>query len=153
MERRGRAIAPRGRGLFRAAVLAAAGIGLGAGAAHAGQVEVTASALRNTQGMLLVALCNRETFTRAGCAHTGSAPASEGRVVLPDVPPGIYAAQVFHDENGNTDLDRSLLGRPQEGFGFSNDAPMRFGPPDFDDAAIRVPDTNVRVPVTIRYFE
>jgi uncharacterized protein (DUF2141 family) len=68
-------------------------------------------------------------------------PAAAGAVALtlPDIPPGTYAVQAFHDENDNFDIDRNLLGLPPEGImGFSNDAPMRFGPPRFDDAAIEI---------------
>lgn len=44
----------------------------------------------------------------------------------------VYAVAVYHDANDNDDFDRNRLGMPTEGFGFSNDAPTKFGVPSFD---------------------
>ena len=41
-----------------------------------------------------------------------------------------YAVAIFHDENSNDKFD-TFLAIPQEKYGFSNDAPIFFGPPDF----------------------
>lgn len=51
------------------------------------------------------------------------------------VPPGLYAVALLHDENGNGKADRAAMMIPKEGFGFSRDAKVRFGPPRFRDAA------------------
>jgi len=103
-------------------------------------VQVTVHDIRNDHGRVLVALCTRADFLRPHCAWTASAPAVVGTVTLriDGVPPGVYAAQAFHDENSNGILDRSFLGLPEEGMGFSRDAPMRMGPPRFADAAFTV---------------
>jgi uncharacterized protein (DUF2141 family) len=37
--------------------------------------------------------------------------------------PGDYALAVYHDENDDHDFNRTALGLPAEGYGFSNDAP------------------------------
>jgi uncharacterized protein (DUF2141 family) len=39
------------------------------------------------------------------------------------VAPGIYAVVLFHDENGDGKFNRDWFGLPEEGYGFSNDAP------------------------------
>ena len=72
--------------------------------------------------------------------------------MVDNVPPGTYAVQAFHDANANLDLDRTFIGFPKEGVGFSNDAPMRFGPPTFDDAAINVAATDALAKFTLSYF-
>jgi uncharacterized protein (DUF2141 family) len=59
------------------------------------------------------------------------------RVTLHDLPPGRYAVKLFHDVNNNGEMDSNLLGLPQEGYGFSNNA-GRFGPPSFSDAMVEV---------------
>ncbi|TDL77706.1 DUF2141 domain-containing protein [Palleronia sediminis] len=117
----------------------------------AGDVRVTVSNLRSDAGLLRVALCSEENFTRPTCQFTGARPASERMVVLRGVPDGVYAVQAFHDEDGDGDLDRRGF-RPSEGLGFSRDAPMRRGPPRFGDAAIRV-NGDGTVPITIRYYQ
>ena len=55
-----------------------------------------------------------------------------------DLPTGTYAIGVFHDVNGNNSLDTNFLGIPKEQYGFGNDATGSFGPPSFDEAAIKV---------------
>ena len=138
------AIAGRAGAAASAVVLALAG------AARAGDVTVRVDGLRSAAGDVLVALCTAETFTRRGCAITGRAPAGEA-VVLRDVPAGDYAVQAVHDENANGDLDRGLL-LPTEGIGFSRDAPMRRGPPRYDDAAVRIGPAGGTLSLTMRYF-
>jgi uncharacterized protein (DUF2141 family) len=61
--------------------------------------------------------------------------------------PDVYAVAVYHDANGNHDFDRTRLGMPAEGFGFSNDAPTRFGVPSFDAVrfAVKAGENSLRV--------
>ena len=53
-------------------------------------------------------------------------------IVIENLKPGKYAFKFFHDENMNDKLDTSWMGIPKEGFGFSNNPSMTFGPPSFD---------------------
>ena len=57
---------------------------------------------------------------------------------FPNLAPGDYAIELFHDENGNGKLDTGFMGIPSEGFGASNDAPEKFGPPKYADAKFQV---------------
>jgi uncharacterized protein (DUF2141 family) len=52
--------------------------------------------------------------------------------------PGRYAAKVFHDIDGDEKMDVNPFGIPTEPFGFSNNAPPRFGPPAWSAAAFEV---------------
>lgn len=65
--------------------------------------------------------------------------------------PGDYAIAVYHDENDDHDFNRSLIGLPAEGFGFSNDAPTVVGLPSFEDARITVPSGETRTTIHLRY--
>lgn len=61
-----------------------------------------------------------------------------------DLKPGKYSFKYFHDENNNIKLDTNFIGIPKEGYGFSNDAKGKFGPPDFKDTVFEVKnDTTV----------
>ena len=51
-----------------------------------------------------------------------------------DVAPGTYALSLIHDENANGKLDTSLA-IPKEGFGFSRNPKITFGPPKFKAAS------------------
>ena len=55
-------------------------------------------------------------------------------VTFENLPSGIYAISLYHDENDNKKLDTNFLGIPKEDTGSSNNAPARFGPPKWKDA-------------------
>ena len=54
--------------------------------------------------------------------------------VFPNVPPGIYAVSVVHDENMNGKLDKNFLRIPSEGYGTSNNPGKKLRAPRFDEA-------------------
>ena len=54
------------------------------------------------------------------------------------LPSGTFAISLFHDENSNNEMDRSMLGLPLEGFGFSNNVMGLFGPPSFKKASFKI---------------
>lgn len=62
---------------------------------------------------------------------------STAKVTFHDLSPGDYAVRLFHDENGNKQMDSNVLGIPTESYGFSNNAGS-FGPASFDDAKVTV---------------
>ena len=120
-----------------------------------GEVVVELSGLRSSQGQVLVCLtasprsfpdCSKDANSRRVAIA-----ADRATVRLSAVPPGTYAVSVLHDENGNGRADKALL-VPREGFGFSRDAPVRFGPPKFAQAAFVVTDRTVSIPITMRYL-
>lgn len=120
-------------------------------AAGAGDLTIRVDGLRSGEGAVLVALCGAETFTTETCETRGEASAGSA-VVLRGVAPGTYAVQAIHDENRDGALNRRFL-LPTEGLAFSRDAPMRRGPPRFDDAAIEVGPEGGTVSMTMRYFQ
>ena len=52
-------------------------------------------------------------------------------VTFEGLPAGDYAVSVVHDENGTRMLERSGLGFPKEGVGFSNDQKVKLSAPKF----------------------
>ena len=65
--------------------------------------------------------------------------------------PGLYAVSIYHDENADHHFNRSLLGLPEEGYGFSNDAPTSVGLPSFDSVRFTVPPGESRMTIRLRY--
>jgi uncharacterized protein (DUF2141 family) len=114
---------------------------------------VVVTGVRNAQGQVRVAICSRDRFLQPECQHVDQAPARTGEVTvrIQNVPPGTWAAQAFHDEDGDGKIGTNLLGLPTEGLGFSNDARFRFGPPSFDDAAFQLGRTDGRIRFKLRY--
>ncbi len=68
------------------------------------------------------------------------------QITLHDLPAGDYAVKLFHDANDNGEMDSNLLGLPQEGYGFSNNA-GNFGPASFSEAKVEL---NGNIQITIR---
>ena len=58
--------------------------------------------------------------------------------VFDRVPAGTYAVAAMHDEDGDGEMDKNLIGLPTEGYCASRDAHERgFGAPNWEDAAFR----------------
>jgi len=127
---------------------------LAAAPARASTVLVAVTGVRNSHGHVRVAICSKAEFLKPHCAYTGKAAAATGDVLVTveNVPPGTYAAQAFHDEKDTGRIDRTLLGLPEQGLGFSNGARMFFGPPRFNAAQFVVADTVTQIVVSLRYF-
>ncbi len=109
-------------------------------ASPAADVTVVAKNLRNDHGVVracLTSLADRfpKCEDRAGSFKVSGQASGTVTLLFRDVPPGRYAVALLHDENGNGKADRAAMMIPKEGFGFSRDAKVRFGPPRFGDAA------------------
>lgn len=126
------------------------------GASPVGGLDVDVSKLRSEKGMLRLCLtADPDNFP--GClddknAVTRSVPASERSVRFDGLSGGRYALSVIHDENGNAKLD-TFAGIPREGFGFSRNPVIRFGPPRFSSAEFALQaGGRVEQDVRIRYM-
>ena len=62
-------------------------------------------------------------------------------IVIENLKPGNYAFKFIHDENNNDKLDTNWMGIPKEGFGFSNNPSMTFGPPSFDKTVFELKES------------
>ena len=54
------------------------------------------------------------------------------------VEPGAYAIAIFHDENGNGQMDKKIFGIPKEPYGFSNNFRPKMSAPKFKDCEFTV---------------
>lgn len=128
---------------------------IGAGTTQ-GEVTVTVTKLRSAKGQILACLT---TDPRAfpQCENDSNArslilPAREGMVLnFGRVPEGRYAIALIHDENGNGKLDKHLV-IPREGFGFSRNAPVAFGPPSFNSASFTMDGDDHHEAIRVRYL-
>jgi uncharacterized protein (DUF2141 family) len=103
-----------------------------------GSLTVVVVDLENDEGQVVIALLDSaEAYEQEKVAFRSATPKISGgraSTTFEDVPHGTYALKVFHDRNGNGELDTNFLGLPKEHFGFSNNAMGRFGPPEFEQA-------------------
>jgi uncharacterized protein (DUF2141 family) len=121
----------------RFALLAALTLsGLAFPAMAAAPIEVAVTNVLQAKGRVHVDICTEKVFMGSDCIYSADAPAVLGTtiVTVPNVPPGRYAAQVFHDVNSSGKLERGLFGIPKEPIGVSRDAPIHFAPPRWEDA-------------------
>lgn len=123
------------------------------GTAAAADVQVRVLNVANDAGSVRVALCVAEQWLQLNCMHRARAPARRGvvTVTVRDVPPGTYSVLAHHDRNDDGEVNRNFVGVPIEGIGFSRDAPMRFGPPHFSDAALQVSATGTVIDVPLHF--
>jgi uncharacterized protein (DUF2141 family) len=66
------------------------------------------------------------------------------------LPYGEYAIKVYHDENGNDELDTRIFGIPKERYGFSNNAGGKFGPPEYEEALFNLNSPEKRITITLQ---
>jgi uncharacterized protein (DUF2141 family) len=137
------------------ALLLALGAGMLIGAAPIARLDVGFDAVRSNKGMLRICLtgdpANFPDCVDDTNATTRSVSADIRKVRFEGLPYGDYAVAVIHDENGNAKLD-TFAGIPREGFGFSRNPPIRFGPPKFDAARFSIKDDAEKQQVKMRYI-
>ncbi len=105
----------------------------------AGGLVVIVRNLRNDRGQLIGGLYDEphawlgENASREDCharIHGGVA-----RCTFHSAVDGRVAFAGLHDEDGDGEMDRDLVGIPSEGYAFSNDVRDPFGPPSFEAAS------------------
>jgi uncharacterized protein (DUF2141 family) len=63
---------------------------------------------------------------------------------------GRYAVRYYHDENMNGKMETNLVGKPTEGYGFSNNVIGKFGPPPFEKWIFKI-DSDKKIVLKPRY--
>jgi uncharacterized protein (DUF2141 family) len=118
-------------------------------------IKISVTNLRNNKGHVLISLYrNGEGFPD----NTEKA-IRKAKLVIKDkvawvlftgLPTGKYAAAILHDENDDQKMNKTFLGLPKEGYGFSNNVMGTFGPPSFSKAAFNYNSGGNEVAVAIR---
>ena len=110
-------------------------------------VTVQVQGLLTTNGPVICTLYDGPDhwLKQVGHVATVKAAAGDGKATctFPDVPTGTYAVSFIHDVDSDGALNTNWLGLPREPWGVSNDAPMRYGPPAFEEAAFTHPGATV----------
>ncbi|MDP3675985.1 MAG: DUF2141 domain-containing protein [Novosphingobium sp.] len=119
-------------------------------------LTVSVEGLRNGNGLVTVAVYpddSRQFLAKGGTLKNNrfnaTAPTTRACVFVPK--PGVYAIAVYHDEDGSRKLNRSGLGLPTEGYGFSNNPATVAGLPAFRSVRLNVPKSGLTTHVRMKY--
>lgn len=106
-------------------------------------LTVTFTNVEEQSGSLFIQLMDKDE--KAVSSHI--IDAKEGAVLrINDLASGEYWVRVYHDLNGNEELDVNYIGIPKEPYGFSNNVRPMFGPPDTEDMLFSIKaDTSISI--------
>jgi uncharacterized protein (DUF2141 family) len=118
-------------------------------------LDVSIAGKRSAKGNLLVCLtANPKAFpdcSKDPKARTAKLAATNATVSFDGLAPGAYAISMIHDENANGKMDVRVF-LPKEGFGFSRNPAITFGPPKFGAASFQVSEGANNQMVKLRYM-
>ncbi len=132
---------------------------IAASAALADQAQINSSELLihitgfdNSKGAAKVAIVNSKENYKADTPFKGFNCEIINNQVIKTImlPHGEYAVKVYHDENGNNELDTRIFGIPTERYGFSNNARGTFGPPEYEETAFNLNSPKKEIFITIQ---
>jgi uncharacterized protein (DUF2141 family) len=126
------------------------------GPASATRLYVNVQNIQSSDGLIAVTLYADDSsrfLARRGALYVGRVPAHSPstRVCIHLPRPGTYALAIYHDADANRSFNRTGVGLPAEGYGFSNNASTMFGLPSFSAVRLAIPRTNMQTTVRLRY--
>ena len=101
------------------------------------KLETEITGLRNNKGNVMIQLLDSAENVLASQMNTIKDCKSD---FLFDVPASQYAIRYYHDENTNGKMETNMVGKPTEGYGFSNNVTGKFGPPPFKKWLFEIKD-------------
>jgi uncharacterized protein (DUF2141 family) len=119
-------------------------------------INVIVEGLRSTRGDVVVEIYPDDaknflaSHTQVNSIHL-KIDSNPQPVCLPIPKPGFYGVAVFHDENGDREFNRNFLGIPTEGFGLSNNPPVRFSKPSFETVRFQAGEGQTTIHVRMHY--
>jgi uncharacterized protein (DUF2141 family) len=125
------------------------------GATPFASLDIEITGLRSAKGVIQLCL-TADAGAFPDCKSGGGGikrtlSAAAPRIRFEGLAPGEYAVAVIHDANSNAKLD-TMLGIPKEGFGFSRNPAIGFGPPRFTAAQFAVGAGSETQQVRMRYL-
>jgi len=100
----------------------------------AAELTIDVKNLRNNNGSIRIAIWDQargfpKDYTTA--IDQVSIAANETTYTFKNLKAANYALAIFHDANNDENLNTNRIGIPSEGFGFSNNPRILFGPPNY----------------------
>ncbi len=93
------------------------------------KLDIEISGIRNNKGNIMLQLF--DPTQKVIKEEMSSVKDNKCLISIENLKAGLYAVRYYHDENLNGKMDTNLVGKPTEGYGFSNNVTGKFGPPPF----------------------
>jgi uncharacterized protein (DUF2141 family) len=114
-------------------------------------LTVRVTGIRNTNGKIRLTLMRDSKFVEGREVEIDAATLS-AKTVFANLPQGVYAVNLFHDENMNGKMDSNYFGMPEEGYGFSNNPAKRMGKPGFDETNFQLNQPECAIEIIMIYW-
>lgn len=126
------------------------------GAPSSTWINVIVEGVRSGSGLVAVTLYadeSRKFLAKNGSLFVGRVKAVAGttRACITVPRPGTYVLAIYHDENGDQKFDRTGIGFPAEGYGFSNNPSTIAGLPSFSSVRIAIPRAGLASRIRLKY--
>ncbi len=115
-------------------------------------ISVEVEGIETKTGNLMIALFKGEAAWKNSEAYSGIATAADANSVtalFEGIEPGEYGIRMYQDVNADGELNTGMFRIPTEPYGFSNDAPVRFGPPAWEDARFTVSENDQTMTINL----
>ena len=119
-------------------------------------LRVVVEGVRSANGLVAITLYPDDPsrfLVHHGSLYVGRTKAVAGTtgscIYVPK--PGVYVVAIYHDENGNGKFDRTGIGLPAEGYGFSNNPSTLLGLPSFDSVRLNVSRSGLTTHIHLKY--
>jgi len=74
----------------------------------------------------------------------------KAKIVFKGIARGEYAIKLFHDANGNEEMDTNAIEIPKEAYGFSNNARGRMGPPKYSKVRFAIDKDPMKMEIKVK---
>lgn len=93
-------------------------------------LDIEITGIRNNKGKIMLQLFDEKE--KILVQEMGTISDNKCTFPIKNLNPGKYAVRYYQDENLNMKMETNMVGKPTEGYGFSNNATGKFGPPPFE---------------------
>ena len=127
----------------------------GVHAAGTSKLTVQVSGVRSARGEVAITVYpddRRRFLARGGKLARVRGTASASVRTCFWLPQTNYAVAIYHDVNGDRDFNRTLLGLPAEGFGFSNNPETKVGLPPLSQTRFKLSSGEGSISIQMRYL-
>jgi uncharacterized protein (DUF2141 family) len=123
-------------------------------------LTVHINGIRNTKGKIHIALFRDAKGFPSDIASAVAAQKLEiapqtlsATAVFADLPQGVYAVSLFHDENLTGKLEYDAQGVPRQGYGLSNNPDTSHGPPTPEQGKFQLNQPEATIEIKLVYWQ